>query len=340
MLEKVKINKPKIALVVDVKNWAFWNIATVVSKNLGDYYDFEIISMDNIDDDIVKLLFYLKSFDLIHFFWRGHLRLINKEYPGIYNLGISYDEFYDMYVKNLNITTSVYDHLFLDSPDIINDIFNKCKNYTVSSNKLYYIYSSLPKVNKKPQMVITDGVDLNLFKPVGNKLKRKKLVIGWVGNSKWAPELEDYKGFNTIIKPVLEDLKKEGYPIETFFADRNERMIPHNKMPEYYSKIDILICASKCEGTPNPVLEAMACGIAIISTDVGIVSDAFGKKQKEFILPKRNKEELKKKLIMLLEDRKLLSALGRENLVSIKDWEWQKKCLEFKKFFDVNLKRL
>ncbi len=338
MVKKVKINKPKIALVVDVKNWAFWNIATIVSEKLEDYYDFEIISMDVIDDDIVKLLFYLKNFDLIHFFWRGHLRLISKEYPGIYNLGISYDDFYDMYVKNLNITTSVYDHLFLDSHEAINDIFSKCKNYTVSSNKLYYIYNSLSIVDKKPQMVITDGVDLNLFKPINKPKKREKIVIGWVGNSKWAPELEDYKGFNTIIKPVLEDLRKEGYPIETCFADRNEKMIPHDKMPEYYSKIDILICASKCEGTPNPVLEAMACGIAIVSTDVGIVSDAFGKKQKEFILPKRNKEELKKKIIKLLENRSLLRELKMENLISIKDWDWQKKCFDFKKFFDSNLK--
>ena len=332
-----KIKKPKIALVVDVENWAFWNIAVMVSKNLKEYYDFEIISMDTINDDITKLLFYLKNFDLAHFFWRGHLRLINKDNPFIYNLGISYDDFYDMYVKNLNITTSVYDHLFLENKNIINDIIYKCKNYTVSSNKLYNIYSTYPGIIKNPQMVITDGVDLELFKPIKRKSQKKKLVIGWVGNSKWATEFEDYKGFNTIIKPVLNELINKGYPIETCFADRNEKMIPHEQMPEYYSKIDILLCASICEGTPNPVLEAMACGLAVVSTDVGVVPDVFGKNQKKFILSGRNKEELKEKLIMLIENRNIINKLREENLCRIKDWCWRKKCLEFKKFFDSNL---
>ena len=47
-------------------------------------------------------------------------------------------------------------------------------------------------------------------------------------------------------------------------------------MPEWYSHIDVLICASESEGTPNPVLEALACGVPVISTHVGIPVIASG----------------------------------------------------------------
>ncbi|WZB73295.1 glycosyltransferase family 4 protein [Achromobacter xylosoxidans] len=42
-------------------------------------------------------------------------------------------------------------------------------------------------------------------------------------------------------------------------------------MPAYYNSLDLYVCPSAIEGTPNPVLEAMACGVPVISTDVGIV---------------------------------------------------------------------
>ena len=57
-------------------------------------------------------------------------------------------------------------------------------------------------------------------------------------------------------------------------------MIAHEDMPEYYNGIDIYVCTSRTEGTPNTVLEAMACGVPVISTDVGIVPEVFGEKQK------------------------------------------------------------
>ncbi len=333
--------KPKIALVVDVENWCFWNISNIVKEGLKKDYDFEIISLELLNNNIVQALFYLKKFDLIHFFWRGHLSFIKDMEWYIKQCGMDYDTFYELYVKNQNITTAVYDHLYLDNVDFTNHILDCCKNYTVSSRKLMQIYESDSRITKKPQMIVTDGVDLKLFKPMnlGRFSKQKKLVIGWVGNSAWSSEIEDFKGFNTILKPALNELIEEGYPIECNFADRQEKMIPHDEMPQYYSKIDVCVCVSKVEGTPNPVLEAMACGVPIISTDVGIVTQAFGKKQKNFILKERSKEAVKDKIKELINNRDLLMELSNENLTQIKKWDWNKIVLEFKKFFNMNLKR-
>lgn len=330
--------KPSIALVVDLKGWAYWNIASKVKELLSDFYDIEIIPTEEFENNVVRLFFYTKNFDLIHVFWRGHLSLFEHFESYMNECGFEFSEFMNKYVLNKRITTSVYDHLYLDNLDFTNFIFSRCKNYSVSSNLLKDIYDKQTEIIKKPAEVITDGVDLEKFKPIN--LERfsdhKELVVGWVGNSAWSQQIEDFKGFNTIIKPALEELKSEGYKIEGYFADRQERMIPHEDMPEYYSKLDVCLCASKIEGTPNPVLEAMACGVPVISTNVGIVKDAFGENQKQFIID-RTIEELKSKLIKLYNDRDLLKKLSEENIDQIKDWDWKIKVRKFKEFFDANL---
>ncbi len=331
-----KRKKVKILLVVDIKGWCFWNIAQEIKKYLQEY-EITILPLEEIDNNLVKLFFYAQDYDLIHFFWRGHLSFFKSQESYMNECGLSYDNFMNNYVYNKNITTSVYDHLYLDDLEFTNSMLNIAKNYVVSSNILKNIYDKEEKILKKPQMVITDGVDLNLFKMTAKRdFNKEKLVIGWVGNSLWQNGQDDIKGFNTILKPMLDELIKEGYPIECYFADKQERMIAHEDMPEYYQKIDICLCASLNEGTPNPVLEAMAMGAVVITTDVGIVKDALGSKQKKFIV-KRDKESFKEKIIELINNRSLLEELSKENMRQIQKWDWPKIMQNFKKFFEENI---
>lgn len=342
---KNKKKKPTIALIVDVEDWAFSNISKQVMKYLEPRYNFKYISMDSVDN-IIKLLFYVKECDLIHFFWRGHLSWLNDSggYQYLKTIGCSDPKQYiNNLVLDLNISTAVYDHLYLENnARMTRNILKYANNYYVSSNKLKKIYNTITDL-KQPKMVITDGVDLNKFYPKYlnrfDNIKKRKIVVGWVGNSMWSSEIEDFKGVNTILKPALNELIEEGYPIKMLFADKNEKMIPHDKMKDYYSKIDLYICTSKIEGTPNPILESMACGIPIISTDVGIVKDAFGKKQKQFILKERNKNCLKDKIIDLINNPKIFKELSDENLFSIKSWSWKEKAKDFDKYFKFCLKK-
>ncbi len=337
---KMKNKKKKILLVVDVENWCFWNISKRIKENLSNYFEISIISLDIIDNNLIRLLFLARKYDLVHFFWRGHLSFLEDYKDYCRECGLSYEGFVELYIKPQKITTSVYDHLYLDDIKFTNKILKYCQNYTVSSKKLYDIYNKEDKIIKKPQMIVTDGVDLKLFKP--QNLERlttdKKIVIGWVGNSAWASDQEDFKGFNTIIKPLVDELIKEGYPIDFKFADRQVKMTPYEEMPLYYSKIDLYLCASKIEGTPNPILESMACGVPIITTDVGIVKEAFGKKQRQFIVKERTKEAFKEQVIKLINNRDLMKELSEENLIQIQNWDWPIIMKKFHKFFLSNLK--
>jgi glycosyltransferase involved in cell wall biosynthesis len=338
--------RARIVLVPDTSGWAFSNIAAQVERNLGKRFDFLTVPADTMGDDRARLLLLSVDYDLVHFFWRPEAFTVSEGNLRGYAdaLGMEWPSFHERYVGSRVFTTAVYDHLFLDREakkhylPLFRDLVSA---YYVSSQRLAQIYRDIPGY-PAPAAVLEDGVDLELFKP--RRLERfrregRELVVGWAGNSKWAKERHDSKGVNTILRPAIDELRREGLPIRTRFADRAERQIGLAEMPAYYSTIDVYVCASEMEGTPNPVLESMACGVPVISTNVGVVPEAFGKLQSQFMLRDRSIETLKRALRRLFKEQHLLAQLSAENLSQIREWDWTKKAQGFASFFERALRR-
>lgn len=334
--------KKKIAIIIDKEGWAYYNAAEQIKKYLDRFYDIDIISVDLFGDNIVKLFILGTNYDLMFFMWRGLITWLYSEYSKQYikTLGIEYETFVKKYLREKNIITAVYDHLFLNKEyERTKFILENVKEYTVCSKKLQEIYN---KLSKKPIKVISDGVDLNLFKMYDRdkykNVQNREIKIGWTGNSKFVDdEDDDLKGLQKVIKPAIEELTQKGYKVELKIADRNIKMIPHEKMPEYYNELDIYVCASRTEGHPATILEAMACGVPVISTDVGIVPEVLGEKQRKFII-QRTKDDLVDKIEYLINNKHELEELSDENLEQIKNWSWEIKANQFKELFDSILK--
>lgn len=338
-------HRPRVSLVVDLDDWAFANIAGQLVATLGHRFDFEIIPAALVDE-LPRLFMMCEGSDLLHFFWREIIDVVHGPHhrEHLDKIGLGFEEFRTRYVAPKAITTAVYDHLFL-APDEVAArarLFTELvDSYYVCSRRLFDVYAALPGY-KPPAAVLPDGVDLSRFRPrdlgrfVG--MGKRPIKVGWVGNSGWAAHLDDPKGLHTLLKPALDSLRAEGVPVEAHFADRQVRMIPHEEMPAYYGQIDVLACTSRIEGTPNPVLEAMACGIPVISTDVGIVPQAFGERQRAFILPERSVPALKAALRRFHTDRSLFATLSAENLDSIRAWDWPLMAAHFEPFFFDALK--
>lgn len=280
--------KKKLAIIIDAPNWAFHNVANLMKKELENIavVDIFAIQPEPYYDDLFLLLEDVKSYDYIHFLWRKNLLDFKSDRfkQHLQENNIDYDKYIEFFVPK--ITTAVYDHLFLTPNEIAEyaDVFNKfSRKYYTSSKKLYDIYCNIPEY-KKPETTIIDTFDIEIFKPMNlerfkfRNISKRPLVIGWVGNSAWnnadGSEI-DYKGLHHILNPVLQELINEGYDIQTQFADRQIKLIPNNEMPEYYKNIDIYITCSYQEGTPRPVLEALACGVPIIATDCRNSSRSF-----------------------------------------------------------------
>lgn len=324
---------PRILLVADIEGWAFDNIARNIQANLGDTAQISVCYMGDFSGrpaDFMARHVLPGDYDLIHFFWRDDLR--GLIWPGHIHQTARQTETPVLDVIAAlcapAITTSVYDHLHA-TPEGLADRAGTlffAHAYSVSSPILEGIYrdtAGLPP----PDQMIPDGVRTDYFTPgaVPRVQGSGPLVVGWVGNSKWgAHSHTDAKGLHTILRPAIAGLQAEGLAIKGHFADVQDRKRSRDEMVEYYREIDVLVCASLIEGTPNPVLEAMAAGAAVVSTDVGIVRAALGPRQADFILPERSVAAMTDALRRLAGDPALLAALKAENRAQIIGWDWRR----------------
>ena len=89
------INKPKLAFIIDTKGWALHNIAKNVKEQLDEYYDIDIIPGDIFHGNMIKLFILCKEYDLIHFFWRGYLSLIDREEMDKYIQSLGMEKHYN-----------------------------------------------------------------------------------------------------------------------------------------------------------------------------------------------------------------------------------------------------
>lgn len=341
--------KYKIALVTDTDNWAFYNRAIMIREKLKDFFDFKIIPATTaLNDNILQTILLVQDCDLVHFFWRGLLFSLDNENVVFKRNNLDVNDFIKEKFSKIVKTTCIPDYALLDEENLEKSkkVLNLVDGYYTLSQGLFNIYNELNC--QKPQRVIWGGVNTEYFKPENlerfevKNLEKRKIIIGWSGNSKWGDwqqNGEDLKGIHTILKPVIEKLKKEGYPVELKLADRSIKMIPMEEMKDFYNQIDLYVCVSKTEGGPNPIMESMCCGIPIISTNVGFVNEILGEKQKSFILNERNQVSLKEKIIELINRKDMFMQLSKENLAEAKKCSYDETAKQFKEFFEYNLRK-
>jgi glycosyltransferase involved in cell wall biosynthesis len=246
------------------------------------------------------------------------------------------------------VSYSIYSHTFLDREALakIDWTFSGLvRHYTVASEILHGVYNDLG-IGGARRWVIQDGVDTEMFTSRYQERlarfadsPRAQVNIGWVGNSEWSgiafgeQRKVDHKGLATCVAPAVAGLQREGVPAHLYLVDSKLGFVPFTEMPTRYREMDILVCASLNEGTPNPVMEAMASGVPIVSTNVGIVPEVFGPLQREFLVTDRKPEEFQKKLRRLCEDVELRRRLSEENIQSIKKLGLEPQMERWRQFF-------
>ena len=158
-------------------------------------------------------------------------------------------------------------------------------------------------------VILPNGVDLNLFKPLDKKECRNKL--GWDLDKKYilfaSNPARPEKNF-ALAKQIVENLNNDKIILKVVYD------VDHKLMPIYLNAADVLLLTSKWEGSPNIVKEAMACNIPAVVTKVGDIEFLFGNIEGYYYtnpLPNR----LAEKINYILDNE--LKPEGRQRIIDL-----------------------
>jgi glycosyltransferase involved in cell wall biosynthesis len=109
-----------------------------------------------------------------------------------------------------------------------------------------------------------------------------------------------------------------------------------------YCSADIFLLTSDFEGTPNVVLEAMACGLPVVAANVGDVSQLVMDGQTGFLVERDNEDELARRVLWLIEnppERRQFSRNARERVVqNFSENQLKENLLSiYEKFLNTNI---
>jgi len=78
----------------------------------------------------------------------------------------------------------------------------------------------------------------------------------------------------------------------------------------YYRAADVMAISSVSEGSPNALLEAMAAGIPVVSTEVGGIPEIVSHRETAFLVPPRDPVALAKAIDLMLSDDGLAKQMA------------------------------
>lgn len=195
---------------------------------------------------------------------------------------------------------------------------------------------SILKIPEKKISVVQWGVDMKKFHPMNIKKDAETKVLGYLGG------LGKRKNVDIIIKvmsniddkniklkiagkgPELNRLKKL---VNRLKLNNIEFVgfIPEERLPYFYNSLDLFVFPSKYEGFGIPVLEAMACGIPIITSNTSSLLEIV--KDKFFTIDPNNYHNLLEKIIKILYNKKVQKRMIESELKRVKNFTWT-KCIE------------
>lgn len=230
------------------------------------------------------------------------------------------------------------------APDWLNTLYKKTVSkatFRIADRIICYTdieKKNIEKLGIDPDKisVIHNGVDTTLFapKPFGKFPDRKQIL--WVG--RYVPG----KGLEYLVEAFYQVREKiptahlvlvgegpEQLKIEDMIKDKNLTRsvtrishLDNATLPEIYNQSDVFVLPSLMEGVPRTLLEAMACGIPSVITDLPHlreIVDGAG-----FMVPPKDPRALSDAILTILNDADFaekMSQTGRSKIEKEYSWD-------------------
>lgn len=161
-------------------------------------------------------------------------------------------------------------------------------------------------------------LNINLFK-INKKFKNRKNIIGYIGRH--SPEkgvmnfakaipliLKERNNLEFIIggegalfEKLKDELKENGSFDKVIFTG----WVQHEKLPEYFNEMKLIVVPSYTETIPTVIMEAMACGTPVVASPVAAIPDLINDGENGFLMEDNSPEHIAKNVIRALEDPRL-----------------------------------
>jgi glycosyltransferase involved in cell wall biosynthesis len=202
------------------------------------------------------------------------------------------------------------------------------------------------------------GIDLSLFKPtfpLREKLRRElgiedrkviimnrrfKRVYGIEYFLKALPrvwaKVPDVYVLLLGSGPLEKELRKivKGLKIEPIVKFIGE--VPYDEMPAYLNASDLYISSSLSDGTSVSLLEAMACGLPVVVTDVPAILEWVENGVNGLVVPRRSIDELADAIVYLLQHEDIRKEMGEKNIAIAKERaDWDKNFNKLEQMYQI-----
>lgn len=168
-----------------------------------------------------------------------------------------------------------------------------------------------------------NGVNYKRFYPRDKKAIRKELglpekdfIVSFTGH--FIPS----KGPVRLLQAAEKDKNTKvvfmgnGAQINQLVGDKVlfKGVVPNTKVPEYLSASDVFVLPTEHEGSNNSILEAMACGLPIISSDIPEVRIQTSERNALLVNP-LDVNAISKAITHLRENEELRNSMSQESVV-------------------------
>ena len=200
----------------------------------------------------------------------------------------------------------------------------------------------LPAIIGKPVHAVPKGVDAELFRPTGANLRetlglRERRIVLSVGRfvpiknmallidamARMASTEPDLYLLLVGEGPELQSLKEQAARLGVTRAVTFAGYVPQSEMAPYYRTADLFALGSDFDNSPNVVLEAMACGLPVVATNVGGVAEYVASGRGGDLVPKGDAAAMAGVIgdwMSSVERRRAAGAFNRQRVVQEFSW--------------------
>ncbi len=207
-------------------------------------------------------------------------------------------------------------------------------------------------------VVVPIGVDLSIFEPVTEHMRNaireelglpqdsfiigsfQKDGVGWGEGlePKWikGPDIfvsvierlkKDHNVFVLLTGPARGYLKKEleriGVPYKHFYLKN------YPEIPKFYYALDVYLVTSRAEGGPKALTEAMAAGVPLVSTRVGMAPDIIEDGFNGLLADVDDVATLSSRVETIIADRELAGHLVSKGQNTVGKYAWSEIARQY-----------